>query len=85
MKRNDNSLTQYLWQICLSYKIYFLALFAISIIASLFEISVHYKIKEIIDVIATDENAELSGLLALFVFYKLMNHGMFFIKRLLVF
>ncbi|MBT4922678.1 MAG: ABC transporter ATP-binding protein [Rickettsiales bacterium] len=83
MKGNDNSLKQYLWQICLSYKIYFLALFAISIIASLFEISVHYKIKEIIDVIATDENAELSGLLALFVFYKLMNHGMFFIKRLL--
>ncbi|MBT4989316.1 MAG: ABC transporter ATP-binding protein [Rickettsiales bacterium] len=83
MKRNDNSLTQYLWQICLSYKIYFLALFAISIIASLFEISVHYKIKEIIDVISINKNTELGGLLGLFVFYKLMNHGMFFIVRLL--
>lgn len=90
MKQNNNSsveetvsLKKYLIQICKNYKTYFLSLFVISIIASLFEISVHYKIKEIIDEIAGNQNANLAMLLGLFVFYKLMHHGMFFISRLL--
>ncbi len=83
MKKENKSLKKYIFQISKQYKIYFLSLFAISIIASLFEISVHYKIKEIIDTIAVDKNADLKILLGLFVFYKLMHHGMFFIARLL--
>ncbi|MDA9818269.1 ABC transporter ATP-binding protein/permease, partial [Flavobacteriaceae bacterium] len=70
-------------QICKRYKIYFISLFVISIIASLLEISVHYKIKEIIDSIADNKNANLSILLGFFVLYKFMHHGMFFISRLL--
>jgi ATP-binding cassette, subfamily B, bacterial len=81
--QKQNSLRSYLLQICKTYKIYLISLFLISIIAALFEISVHYKIKEIIDIIASNETASLSILLGLFVFYKLMHHGMFFISRLL--
>jgi len=77
------TLKNYIIQICKEYKIYFISLFFISIIASLFEISVHYKIKEIIDEISQNQNTNLTILLALFVFYKLMHHGMFFIVRLL--
>ena len=73
----------YIFHIIRQYKVYFISLFAISIIASLFEISVHYKIKEIIDIIGINKNADLKILLGLFVFYKLMHHGMFFIVRLL--
>lgn len=90
MKQNNDSsvgknasLKKYLIGISIKYKAYFLPLFIISIIASLFEISVHYKIKEIIDEIAGNQNANLAILLGLFVFYKLMHHGMFFISRLL--
>lgn len=83
MKAENKSLKSYIKHVIIQYKVYFLALFAISIIASLFEISVHYKIKEIIDVIAVDKNTNLEILLGLFVFYKLMHHGMFFIARLL--
>ena len=83
MKTENKSLKNYIKQIAKQYKVYFLSLFAISITASLFEISVHYKIKEIIDVIAVDKNANLKILIGLFVFYKLMHHGMFFIARLL--
>ncbi len=83
MEQANKSLKSYLLYISKTYKIYFLSLFVISVVASLFEILVHYKIKEIIDIIASNQNSELSILLALFVFYKLMNHGMFFIVRLL--
>jgi len=83
LEQTNKSLKSYLLYISKTYKIYFLSLFVISVVASLFEILVHYKIKEIIDIIASNQNSELSILLALFVFYKLMNHGMFFIVRLL--
>jgi len=76
-------LKKYLIQIARRYKYYFCSLFIISIIASLFEILVHYKIKEIIDEIALNQNANLAILLGLFIFYKLMHHGMFFIVRIL--
>ena len=81
--KNKNSLKSYIFQICKNYKTYFISLFTISIIASLFEISVHYKIKEIIDTIASNEEASLGILLGLFVLYQFMHHGMFFIVRLL--
>ncbi|MBL6785549.1 MAG: ABC transporter ATP-binding protein [Rickettsiales bacterium] len=83
MYREIKTLKSYLLYISKAYKVYFVALFVISIAASLFEILVHYKIKEIIDIIASNQNSDLSVLLVLFVFYKLMNHGMFFIVRLL--
>lgn len=51
--------------------------------AATFNISVNYKIKEIIDTIAAKPDANVGALLVLFVFYKLMHHGMFFISRLL--
>jgi len=77
------SLKQYLFQICKEYKIYFTMLFCISIVASLFEVIVHYQVKEIIDAITGDSVKSIGVLLALFVLYKLSHHGMFFIVRLL--
>jgi len=55
---------------------------AIAIIAGIFSIAVNYKIKEIIDSISS-KNGSVVWLLAIFVFYKFMYHGMFFISRLL--
>ncbi len=81
--QKQQSLKNYILEIANKYKIYFLALFVISISASLLEISVHYKIKEIIDIIVAEESQSLSILLALFILYKFMHHGMFFIVRLL--
>ncbi|MCE3255602.1 MAG: hypothetical protein K0R25_1096 [Rickettsiaceae bacterium] len=84
MTNNQNkSLKSYLKEIALEYKIYFISLFVISVVASFFEISVHYKIKEIIDEIGSDVNANVTLLLCLFVMYKFLQHGMFFIARLL--
>lgn len=81
-KKTNNSLKKYLIDICSQYKIYFLSLFIISVFASFFEISVHYKIKEMIDEITINQNADLLILISFFVFYKLMFHSMFFITRL---
>ncbi|WPY00835.1 Putative multidrug export ATP-binding/permease protein [Candidatus Trichorickettsia mobilis] len=55
----------------------------IAIIGSMFNVVVDYQIKEIIDTIALDQNANVEALLLLFVFYKFMHHGLFFIRRLL--
>jgi ATP-binding cassette subfamily B protein len=65
-----------------NYKIYIIALFLIAVTASVFSVAVDYKIKEIIDAIASNANANVGLLLVLFVFYKLMHHGMYFIERL---
>lgn len=81
--KNSQSLKLYLKQVYRRYRVYFISLFTISIIASLFEILVHYKIKEIIDIIASKQEESLGMLIGLFIFYKLMFHGMFFITRLL--
>ncbi len=54
----------------------------LAIIAGVFNIAVNYKIKEIIDSISS-KNGSVVWLLAIFVFYKFMHHGMFFISRLL--
>ncbi|WP_410521697.1 ABC transporter ATP-binding protein [Candidatus Tisiphia endosymbiont of Oplodontha viridula] len=53
-----------------------------SIGASLFNMFVNYQIKEIIDTIAKDPKIDVTLLLWLFVLYKMMNHGTFFIVRL---
>ncbi|MDB2550736.1 ABC transporter ATP-binding protein/permease [Rickettsiales bacterium] len=58
-------------------------MFGISICASFLEILVHYKIKEIIDIIANKEVNSLSFIIFLFILYKFMHHSMFFIVRLL--
>lgn len=81
--KNTHSLKSYLWEVCKEYQYYFISLMMISIVASLFEISVHYKIKEIIDIIASKEEAEVGILIILFISYKFMHHGMFFLARLL--
>jgi ATP-binding cassette subfamily B protein len=81
--QKQQSLKQYIFTICNKYKIYLLSLFLISIFASLLEILVHYKIKEIIDIIAIKEVTSLSFLIAIFILYKFLHHSMFFLVRLL--
>lgn len=81
--QQNNSLGSYITSLCNQYKIYLISLCIIAVLASIFSIAVNYKIKEIIDTIAYDKGAELTILLALFAFYKLMHHGMYFINRLL--
>lgn len=83
MKSENNSLKVYVAKLCGQYKAYLIALGIIAVLASIFSILVNYKIKEIIDSIATDKGAQLGWLIAIFVFYKFMHHGMYFINRLL--
>ena len=78
----QQTLKNYILEIAYKYKVYFLSLFIISICASFLEISIHYKIKEIIDIIAAKEVDSLSFIIFLFILYKLMHHSMFFIVRL---
>lgn len=80
--KNQNSLKNYLYGLCWSYKIYIIGLVLLAIFAGIFSISVNYKIKEIIDTISANPDANLLSLILLFVFYKFMHHGMFFISRL---
>lgn len=77
------NLTSYITEIILQYKVYIFSLAFIAIIAAFFNISVNYKVKEIIDTIASNPGSDIGKLVGLFVFYKLMHHGMFFISRLL--
>ena len=77
------TLPDYFKSILKKYKVYMISLFIIAILAAIFSVAVDYKIKEIIDAIGSDANAQVGLLLLLFVFYKLMFHGMFFIQRLL--
>jgi ATP-binding cassette, subfamily B, bacterial len=77
-----NSLRSYILQLCKDYKIYLSSLFIISILASLFEILVHYKIKEMIDIIAAKEHRSMFALIGFFVLFKFLHHGMFFIHRI---
>ena len=79
----SKTLKSYIWHLCKTYKIYLFLLFVISISASFFEITVYYKIKELIDIIAKDKGANISMMLVLFVLYKFLQHGMFFVVRIL--
>ncbi len=83
MEIKNNSLSCYLKELFVTYKTYIISLCFIAFFASIFKVSVDYKIKEIIDTIGSDVNANLGFLLSLFVLYKLLQHGMFFISRLL--
>jgi ATP-binding cassette subfamily B protein len=76
-------LQQYLWQFAAIYKLYIILLIVIAVLAGVFEVSVDYKIKEIIDSISLSGGKEIEYFLALFVIYKLLYHGVFFIQRLL--
>lgn len=76
-------LQQYLWQFAAIYKLYIILLIVIAVLAGVFEVSVDYKIKEIIDSILLSGGKEIEYFLALFVIYKLLYHGVFFIQRLL--
>ena len=78
----NNRLSTYLASLFWRYKIYLCSLAMLAIIAGVFNIAINYKIKEIIDSISS-KNGSVVWLLAIFVFYKFMHHGMFFISRLL--
>lgn len=75
--------SHYVKSIIGAYKFYFFSLLLLYMVAGLFHISVNYKLKEIIDTIATNSNANVTTLLLLLIFYKFMNHGVFFLGRLL--
>jgi ATP-binding cassette subfamily B protein len=76
-------LKQYVWQFAKEYKLYIALLIVIAVLAGVFEISVDYKIKEIIDSISLSRGNDIEYFLALFVICKLLYHGVFFIQRLL--
>ncbi len=76
-------LSQYTWQFVKTYKLYITLLVVIAVVAGIFEISVDYKIKEIIDTISSNHANDIGYLLALFVLYKLLHHASYFILRLL--
>lgn len=79
------SLGAYLRKSLLPVKFYIGALAVLAVAASFFEVSVNYKIKQIIDTIGASPpggSTAVTGLLLAFVAYKLLHHGMFFIGRL---
>ena len=81
--KSHTTLTAYLKLLFVKYKIYFISLFIIAVLASICSIQVRYKIKELIDSISSNPHGNIEVLLIAFVFYKLTHHGMFFISRLL--
>jgi ATP-binding cassette subfamily B protein len=76
-------LKQYAWQFAKEYKLYIALLMIIAVVAGIFEISVDYKIKEIIDAISCNNANNLGYLLFLFVLYKFLYHGSYFAQRCL--
>jgi ATP-binding cassette subfamily B protein len=78
-----DSLGSYLKALARQYKSYFIGLVTLALLASMFKVTVDFKVKEIIDTISSNPSASVSTLLILFVIYKLLHHGMFFIQRLL--
>lgn len=81
-KQQNYKLKSYLYALAYKYRVYLASLTLMSIGASLFNMFVNYQIKEIIDTIAKDPKIDVTLLLWLFVLYKMMNHGTFFIVRL---
>lgn len=78
--KNQSSIKQYIWQFATIYKLYITLLIVIAVLAGVFEISVDYKIKEIIDSISLSRGNDIEYFFALFVIYKLLYHGIFFIQ-----
>lgn len=81
--KNQLSFKQYVWQFATIYKLYISLLIFIAVLAGIFEISVDYKIKEIIDSISLSGGNDIEYFLAFFVIYKLLYHSVFFVQRLL--
>ena len=79
---NSMTLSTYLKPIAKKYRFWISSLCVIAITASICKVCVDYKIKEIIDAIQSNPRSNIETLVLLFVFYKLMHHGMFFISRL---
>lgn len=79
----ENNISSYLLSLLRRYWLYAGSLVMIAFAAAAFNISVDYKIKEIIDTIASKTGSNIHLLLGLFILYKLMNHGVYFIQRLL--
>lgn len=77
------TLTSYLRGLFNRYKFYIISLAILAISAGYLNLSISYKIKEIIDTIATHPNDNIVPVLLLFIAYKMLFHGMFFISRLL--
>ncbi|ETZ04876.1 putative ABC transporter ATP-binding protein [Holospora undulata HU1] len=76
-------LKQYVWKFTKYYKLYIALLIVIAVVAGGCEISVDYKIKEIIDAISSNNADNLRYLLFLFVLYKFLHHGSYFAQRCL--
>lgn len=75
------TLTKYIKNILYKYKFWLFSLCIIAVAGSIFKVSIGYTIKDIIDTIQV-ENTNITPLILMFVFYKLMHHGMFFLSRL---
>ncbi|MFT7099460.1 MAG: ATP-binding cassette subfamily B protein [Rickettsiales bacterium] len=80
---NQIILKSYLFSLFLRYKVFIISLAIIAVAAAGFYISVNYKIKEIIDIIAAKSDDNIGHLLLLFVLFKFTQHFLFFIIRLL--
>ena len=72
-------LGHYLYELSKKYIVYLLTLIFIAISAGLLNIFVSYQIKQILDSIISNPNNLLP--LVLFVLYKFMFHGVYFIER----
>lgn len=77
------TLKSYSIQFFLKYKIYLLSLISLAILGAIFDISVNYKIKEIIDDIAYGSDYSLMHLCISFVVLKFILHAVFFIVMVL--
>jgi len=73
----------YVYELLQRFRLYIAGLLMIALGSACFELLVEYKIKEIIDQISYDQGTGLGYLLALFVFYKMMSHLVYFFMRLL--
>ena len=62
-----HSLKSYMKDLARQYKVYFSLLIVIALVAGFFSVAVEYKIKEIIDSIASEYATNLGWLLFLFV------------------
>lgn len=68
-----NNLPDYYKSLLKNYKLYIAALILIAILASIFSVSVDYKVKEIIDSIVSNSKSNIGYLIGLFVFYCVKN------------
>ncbi|MCC8416403.1 MAG: hypothetical protein LN575_03465 [Rickettsia endosymbiont of Gnoriste bilineata] len=81
-KQQNYPLKSYLYSLACKYRIYLASLTFIAICAALLDIFVNYQIREIINTIAKNPHDNVTLLLLIFVLYKMMHHGMYFIGRL---